>query len=166
MIRLNNFAWLIILFVIVSTFLTILNVISLSFTNILAYSLLATGMALVYSEIIRQNKILIFLGSIIFLLGVFFLISENFDVHLKEGMSLPIIMIFTGAGMQLLYISTPNKKSFLAISVILLAAGLTFFILNSNLNLGSFFHSLIAILKFFWPVLFILIFLILLLRVK
>jgi hypothetical protein len=61
----------------------------------------------VYGESIRQNRLSVFLGSIIFLLGVYFLISENFELNNRDGMSVPIILIFEQ--LDILHISS-NKK--------------------------------------------------------
>jgi len=136
--KLNDLALIIVLFIIVSFLLSILNVIDITLTNILSYALLIIGIALVYGESIRQNRLSVFLGSIIFLLGVYFLISENFELNNRNGMSVPIILIFAGTGLLVLHISTKTKKIFLIISIILLSKGLTLLIMNSHLSIGSF----------------------------
>mgnify|MGYP003423040443 FL=1 len=164
--KLNDLAIIIILFIIVAFLLSILNVIDITLTNILSYALLIIGIALVYGESIRQNRISVFLGSIIFLLGVYFLISENFELNNSNGMSLPIILIFAGTGLLVLHISTKTKKIFLIISIILLSAGLTLLILNSHLSIGSFIQSLLPVLNFLWPAIIILIVIALFLKIR
>ena len=153
--KLNDLALLIVLFIIVSFLLSVFNVIAITLTDILSYSLLIIGVALVYGETIRQNRFSVFLGSIIFLLGVYFLVSENFNLNISEGMSIPIILIFAGSSLLVLYISTSTKIIFLIISIILLAAGLTLFVLKTHLSFNSFFQSVLPILNFLWPVLII-----------
>lgn len=164
--KLNDLAIIIVLFIIVSFFLSIFKIISITLTDILSYALLIIGIALVYGESIRQNRLTVFLGSIIFLLGVYFLITENFNLNICEGMSISLILIFAGSGLLILHISTSTKIIFLIISIILLAAGLTLFIINSHWSFGSFLQSVLPILNFLWPVLIILIVLVLLLRNK
>lgn len=164
--KINDLAVLIVLFIIVSFLLSIFKIISITLTDILSYSLLIIGIALVYGETIRQNRLSVFLGSIIFLLGVYFLISENFNLNISEGMSIPIILFFAGSGLLVLHISTSTKIIFLIISIILLSAGLTLFIVNSHWSFGSFFQSVLPVLNFLWPVLIILIVLAFLLRNK
>lgn len=164
--KLNDIAIVIVMFIIVSLFLSFLNILSISFQDILSYSLLTIGISLVYSEVIRQNRFLIFLGSLIFLTGIFFLIIENFDVHINEGMSLPIILIFSGSGLLMVHISTSTKKIFLMVSLILLSAGLALFIVKSNWSGSSFIQSLLSVSNFLWPVAILIIILVLLLRVK
>jgi hypothetical protein len=164
--KLNDLAIIIVLFIIVSFFLSIFKIISITLTDILSYALLIIGIALVYGESIRQNRLTVFLGSIIFLLGVYFLITENFNLNISEGMSISLILIFAGSGLLVLHISTSTKIIFLIISIILLAAGLTLFMINSHWSFGSFLQSVLPILNFLWPVLIILIVLVLLLRNK
>ena len=164
--KLNGLAVIIVLFIIVSFLLSIFKVIDLTLTDILSYSLLVIGIALVYGESIRQNRLSIFLGSIIFLLGVYFLISENFELSNRDGMSVPIILIFAGTGLSVLHISTKAKKIFLIISIILLTAGLTLLIVNSHWSISSFFYSLLPVLNFLWPALIILILIVFFLKIK
>jgi len=164
--KLNNLALIIILFIIVSFFLSLLGIVSLAFTDILAYSLLVIGVALVYTETIRQNKISIFLGTIIFLFGVYFLITENFNLNPNKEFYLPILLIFCGSGLLLVYLLTQVTKIYLIGSLILIAGGMTFMIVNQNLAVKIFFLSLLPVLKLLWPVLIILVVLFFLMRVK
>jgi hypothetical protein len=164
--KLNDLAIIIVLFIIVAFLLSILNVIDITLTNILSYALLIIGIALVYGESIRQNRLSVFLGSIIFLLGVYFLISENFELNNRDGMSVPIILIFAGTGLLVLHISTKSKKIFLIISILLLSAGLTLLIMNSHLSIGSFIQSLLPVLNFLWPAIIILIVIALFLKIR
>jgi hypothetical protein len=164
--KLNDLAILIILFIIVSFFLSIFKIISISITDILSYSILIIGIALVYGESLRQNRLTVFLGSIIFLLGVYFLVSENFNLNFSEGMSIPLILIFAGSGLLVLHISTSTKIIFPIISIILLAAGINLLIANSHWSFRLFYQSLLPILNFLWPVLIIIIVLVVLLRNK
>ncbi|MCW9096576.1 MAG: hypothetical protein OQJ93_04230 [Ignavibacteriaceae bacterium] len=166
MMRLNDIALVIAIFIIVSLILSFLNIISTSFTNILSYSLITIGIALVYSEVIKQNRLLVFIGSIVFLTGIFFLITENFDVHATSGMRLPFILIFSGSGLLMVHISTSTKKIVLLVSVILLSAGLTLLLVDSSWKLGSFIQSVLSVVNFLWPIAIIIVILVFLLRIK
>ena len=162
--KLNHLAVIIISFIIISLLLSILKIFSITLSEILSYSLITIGISLVYSEVIKQNRLLIFLGSILFLSGIFFLITENFNVQTNEGMITPVILILTGAGLLIVYIITSAKKNFLILSAILLSTGLTFLLVKSHWGVESFIQSILPVLNFLWPVLIILIVLILLLR--
>ena len=164
--KLNDLALIIILFIIVSFVLSLFNIISFVFTDILAYSLLVIGVALVYTETIRQNKISVFIGTIIFLFGVYFLITENFNVIPREEFYLPIIFTFCGSGLLMLYILTTREKVFLIGSSILLITGTIILIFNSHLAVKTFLLALLPVLKFLWPILIIFLILVFLMRVK
>jgi len=164
--KLNDLALIIILFIIVSFILSLFGIISFAFTDILAYSLLVIGAALVYTETIRQNKLSIFLGTMIFLFGVYFLVTAKFNLNPGEEYYLPIILILSGSGLLLLYTLTSVRKIYLIGSLVLITSGMTLLVISSNLAVQSFFFSLLPVLEFLWPVLIILLILFFLMRVK
>ena len=164
--KLNDLAIIIVAFIIVSFVLSLFNIISFAFTNILAYSLLVIGIALVYTETIRQNKPSVFIGTVIFLFGVYFLITENFNITTGEKYYVPLLLIFCGSGLLMLYILTSTRILFLIGSLIFVAAGTTILLIDSHLAVKTFFLALLPVIKFLWPVLIILLILIFLMRVK
>lgn len=164
--KLNDLALIIILFIITSFILSLFDVISFAFTDILAYSLLVIGIALVYTETIRQNKLSIFLGTVIFLFGVYFLITEKYNLNPTGEYYLPILLIFCGSGLVMLYILTSAKVIYMISSLILISTGLVIIALNSHLAMRSFFHSILPVLQFLWPVLIIFLILIFMMRVR
>jgi hypothetical protein len=164
--KLNDLTLIIILFIIVSFILSLFGIISFAFTDILAYLLLVIGAALVYTETIRQNKLSIFLGTIIFLFGVYFLVTEKFNLNPGEEYYLPIILILSGSGFLLLYTLTSVQKIYLIGSLVLITSGMTLLVISSNLAVKSFFFSILPVLEFLWPVIIILLILFFLLRVK
>ena len=166
MIKINDLSLVIIIFAFLLILLSFLNILSTSFSDILSYLMIAVGLILVYSEIIRQNRVLIFLGSIIFLVGIFFLIIENFYVELNSNMSVPIILIFAGSGLLLVYITTSTKNIFFLASVILLSVGLTLLLVSSHWKIGLFINSILPVINYIWPVVLVVIIIILLLRIK
>lgn len=161
-----EFALFIILYFIISFLLSLFGILSLTFIDILSYSLLFSGIALVYSESIQQNGLSVFLGSIIFLLGVYFLVSENFSLNIGEGMSIPIILIFAGSGILIFHIVTSTRLIFLIVSIICLTSGMTLFIMNSSLSFKTFVRALIPVLDYLWPISILIVVLVLLLRRK
>lgn len=164
--KLTDLSLLIVLFIVAAFLLTIFNFISITLIDVLSYSLLIIGMALVYSEIVRQNRLSVFIGSIIFLSGVYFLITENFNLNISEGMSIPLILIIAGSGLLVLHISTSTKIIFLIISLVFTSAGLILLIVYSRWGFESFLLSVLPILNYLWPVLIILFVLVMILKNK
>ena len=164
--KLNDLALITILFIIISFVLSAFDVIPIEITDILAYSLLVIGIALVYSETIRQNRLSVFVGSIIFLIGVYFLISENFNLNISDDFYIPLILIFGGSGLLILHIATGAQKIFFYLSLIFLSAGIAIIIANSNWSLKVFYLSFLPVLNYLWPIAIIFLVLIYLMRVK
>jgi len=164
--KLNDLALIIILLLIISFILSAFNINPVTLTNVLAYSLLIIGVAVVYTEIIKQNRFSVFIGSIIFLFGVYFLVTENFNLNISEDFYISLILIFGGTGLLMLYIATATQKLFLYISIIFLTAGITLIITNSHWGVITFLHSFLPVLSFLWPMLIVFLLLIFLMRVK
>ena len=166
MLRLFDISIIVIVFIIISFIISILDLAPVSFIDTLSYALITIGMSLVYSESISKNSVLVFFGSIIFLVGIYFLITENFNLQLNSGIVVPFILIFTGVGLLTSHISIPTKTIFLWASIILLSVGLTLFIINSHFSIKSFSQSMLPVIVFLWPVAIILIVLVLLIKIK
>lgn len=164
--KLNDLALITILFIIISFVLSAFEIIKIEITEILAYSLLVIGIALVYSETIKQNRLSVFVGAIIFLFGVYFLITENFYLNISDDFYVPLILIFGGGGLLILYIATAAQKIFLFLSLIFLSAGTAIIIANSHWSLKVFYLSFLPVLNSLWPVIIIFLLIIFLMRVK
>jgi hypothetical protein len=164
--RLNNSALLIILFIVLVFLCSFFGIISVSLTEIISYSLLIIGISLVYNETIRQNRLSVFLGSIIFLLGVYIIVLENFNLNLSERLSVPTILFFAGSGLLVLHISTSTKIIFLVLAAFFLSAGVTLFIINSHFHINTFVQSILLISNILWPVLIVLAIFVFLMRDK
>jgi hypothetical protein len=164
--KLNDLAIIIVLLIIISLILSAFDISPIALTNVLAYSLLIIGVAVVYIETIRQNRFSVFIGSIIFLFGVYFLITENFNLNIPEDFYIPLILIFGGTGLLMLYIGIVTRKIFLFISIIFLTAGITLIIAKSHWGVVTFVHSFLPVLNFLWPMLIVFLLLIILMRVK
>lgn len=164
--KLNDLALITILFIIISFVLSAFDIVSVEITDILSYSLLVIGIALVYSETIRQNRLSVFVGSIIFLFGVYFLITENFNLNISDDFYIPMILIFGGSGLLILHIATKAQKIFLYLSLIFLSAGVAIIITNSHWSLKAFYLSILPVLNSLWPIAIFFLVLIYLMRVK
>lgn len=162
--RLNQIALIVIIFIIVSFLLTIFGVLPVTLIDILSYSLLIVGIALVYSEGIRQNGLSVFLGSVIFLIGVYVLITENFSLNINKEISVPIILIISGTGLLVLHIISSTRIIFLLISIACLSSGITLMIVDSKWSIRTFTHSVMPVLNYLWPIIIILAVFVLFLR--
>ena len=164
--KLKYIAVIIAAFVILSLLLSVVGIISTTISEILSYSLIITGIYFVYSESVKENIILIFIGSEVFLAGTYFLIVDYFNLQMSEEMIVPMILISTGSGLFIVYITVKVKKIFLIVSILLLSVGITFLLVQSHFKPGSFLQSVLPVLNFLWPVFIIAALIILLVRSK
>lgn len=164
--KLNYLVAITIALIIIFLLLSFLNVFSVNFSEIISYLLILTGIYFVYVETTKQNRLMIFIGSILFLLGTFFIIVKNFNLQTNKRIAIPLILIFSGAGLLIVYITTSAKKTVLIISALLLSAGLSLFMFQSRFGIDSFIKSVLPVLNFLWPVFIILIVLIIIFKIK
>jgi len=162
--KINYITIIIVSFIIISILLSLIGIISVSFTEILTYSVMITGIYFVFSEVSDGNVFLVFLGSVIFLAGIYYLVVDYFNLQLMNVMIAPIILIFAGSGLFIVYITSRLKKFILLVSVILLTVGSTLIIAQSHFKFGSFIQSVLPVLNFLWPVIIIAALIILLVR--
>ena len=164
MTKLNYLLVVIVAFIFLYLLLSLVGVVFISITEILSYCMITLGIFLVYFESIRKNIVLIFLGSVLFLLGIYFLVVEQFNLHTSGEVTIPLILILCGTGLLNVYIVMLEKKLILIFSVVLLTAGLTLISLQSHLGLGSFLISILSVLNYLWPVFILAVLIILLIK--
>lgn len=164
--KINYIAVVITAFIIISMLLSLIGVISASFSEILTYSVMIIGIYFVYSEVSDGNVFLVFLGSVLFLAGIYYLVVDYFNLQTMNGMIAPVALIFTGAGLFIIYITSRLKKFVLLISIILLTVGTTLIIAQSHFRFGSFIQAVLPVLNFLWPVIIIAALIIILIRKK
>jgi len=162
--KLNYLLIIIVAFIFLYLFLSFAGVVSTSITEILSYCMITLGIFFVYSESIRKNIFLIFIGSILFLLGIFFIVVEQFNLHTSGKVAIPLILILCGTGLLNVYIVMWERKLILIFSVVLITAGITLLTLQSHLSLISFLGSILLVLNYLWPVLVLALLIIILIR--
>jgi len=162
----NYITVIIIAFIVISMLLSLIGVISFSFIEILTYSVMIIGIYFVYSEVSEGNIFLVFLGSVIFLAGIYYLVVDYFNLQMMNGIIAPIILILAGSGLFIVYITSRLKKYILIISVILVTVGVTLIIAKSHFKFDSFIQSVLPVFNFLWPVILIAVLIIFLVRKK
>ncbi|MFI5236619.1 MAG: hypothetical protein ACHQLA_01620 [Ignavibacteriales bacterium] len=166
MIKLNQIAGILAGFIALSLLLSLVGIISFNFSEILSYSLIVLGIYFVYSEAGGGNIILVFVGAVTFLAGTYFRVVDYFNLKTNAGLILPIILMFSGAGLFIVYLAANVKKIFLILSILLFAMGLTLMLAQSHFKIYSFLQSVLAVLNFLWPVIIIVVLIVLLVRNK
>jgi hypothetical protein len=96
--------------------------------------------------------VLIFSGSVLFLLGIFFIIVEQFNLHTPDSIVIPLLLILIGTGLLIVYIIVTGKRLILLISVIILTVGITMLAFQSHIQVNTFLKSILPVVSYLWPV--------------
>jgi len=112
----------------------------------------------------KNRKKLLFIGAVLFLVGVELFITSNYDFLKLSNIVLPSIFFILGTAFLILFIDDLPNKLLLAISVIFLISGIFFFTKLGTFNLTDFLKSTLSISMKYWPVIIIVTALILLLK--
>ena len=122
-----NHKLILIYIIIFASVLILLRTIGILYFNdfeIIGYVLMIYGLSLFYSSYITDNKMILFAGSALFLMGVVFLISGSFELQDSGQLFIPAcLFILSISSMMLFLFDNKNKTSFYS-AVILFAVSI------------------------------------------
>lgn len=157
MIKSQLIAALLLSFVLVSFVLSGFGFVTLSISDIISYCLIILGLSLVYTAFTGNNKILVFIGTVLFLFGLILFLQYNFEISKSENFLLQQGLIIGGVGIFMSYLIDLKKKLLLIIALIPVTAGLTLLIFETTFSVSSFIDAIGSVLKSSWPIVVILI---------
>ena len=137
-------------FVILSVLLSGIGIIDVSMNQIFNYSIITLGIMMVYPGFTDNNKILIFFGSAVFLIGVVFLVQTDYEVYDLDKITTSLVLIISGSSLFIVFVSDTNNKLLLIFSAILWIAGMVLLLINSSIEAGRFFQAIINVGLNFW----------------
>ena len=139
-------------FLILAVIFKIIGLLNLSNEEILAYTFIFYGISSVYLSFGRDKKFRIFLGTVFFLIGIILFVLNNFDINNISKIIFPSILFILGIGFLMLYIDNINDKAMLYISLIFIFTGLVYSISIGSMKLGLFIYSVYHIILKYWIV--------------
>jgi len=164
LIKANAITVLIVSFAIISLLLSWTGILNIPVSDIISYTLLITGFGLVYPGIMHESKVLVFTGTVFFLIGVLFLITDHFNITIDEYIISPVILLSAGSGMLMVYVTIKSRRMHLYLSLILLTAGVTVVVSENHFEAGRLIKSIPHFLNYYWPVVIILVLIIVLIK--
>jgi hypothetical protein len=144
--------------------LSSIGVINVSFSEILYFLLITLGIGLVYIGIDGKISVIIFFGTVMFLLGVLLLTNLNFNVKIENVGYVSITLLIATAGFLMIYIGNPIKKRNLIFSFVLFTLASILIFTKTRFEFNAFLQSIIPLLNIYWPAIVIFILLVILLR--
>ncbi len=142
-------------FLALSIILKLLGIIDFDNTEIWGYGLIFYGTSLVYISFGNNQRGRLFIGSIIFLIGLFLFIISKFEFFSVSTLIMPSLLLIFSISFFMLFLDNLREKSPLLISLILFIAGTVYTIFNGEISLPSFINSTAQITLDYWPVVLI-----------
>ena len=143
------------LFFIAATLLRIINVIALDVEELYGYGFILYGIATVYTTFGEENKVMLFLGSVIFLLGIVISLPAHFDIIRISDLFLPSALLIGGISLFVVYLDDTKNIILLIASFILLLSGTVLVFISRTIIIPVFFESILDFIVVYWPVLLI-----------
>ena len=145
-----------VIFISVLILLRFIGVIIINNDELIGYGLITYGLSLFYSAFIQSRKLFIFIGSTIFLIGVFFFIMGNFEFEKTDKIYVPTAIFILSISYLMLFLSDRSFKLGMYAAIILFTAGMGTLALMSPHGIENFITYTVDIFKKYWPVLIIL----------
>lgn len=132
-----------------------LGIINFKSKEIISYTLLIAGMSLFYHSYLKENKTGVFLGSSLFLVGIFLFTSSYFEIINAGKLLIPFLLIITAVGLLLGHFLISKDKFALIVSIACLIIGTTILIFRSEVTFKSYLYSVVEFLKMYWIIILI-----------
>lgn len=150
-------------FLIVLFLLSAIGILSLSFTGILCILLIVAGIGLAYIGIGDKSDFIVFLGTVLFLIGVLLLTKLSFNLYFENTAFISIVLLISAIGFIMIYINSPLRKIYLVITLVLLSSSVVLFVTKSKFGLSRFFEAILPLINVYWPAIIIFLLLVILL---
>ncbi len=145
-----------VIFISVLILLRFIGVISINNDELIGYGLITYGLSLFYSAYIEKKKLTIFIGSAVFLVGVFFFIMGNFEFENTDSIFVPAVIFILSISSLMIFLSDTGFKLGIYAAIILFAAGIGTLALMSTHGIENFITYTVDVFKIYWPLLIIL----------
>lgn len=143
-------------FLAVLIFLRIIGIITVTDSELIGYGLIIYGLSLFYSSYINRKKLILFIGSGIFLSGVLFFLIGNFELWNLYQLLIPASLFIFSISFFMVYLSDTSHKNTMYFALILFTIGIGAMALISVNGVEGYFENALLITRIYWPVLIIL----------
>ena len=141
--------YLLIIFIVV-TFLSLLNIFSISEMDMAAYALMIWGISFFYSSFIKQYKTGIAFGAVFFLVGTLLFVFSKFEIWNFGTVFIPSVLIIIGASLFISNLLIRLNSISLLFSVLSLFAGVWLLIMRGTATVDLYLSAVFEIAKSCW----------------
>jgi len=142
-------------FFLLSIILKLFGIIDYTAGEIIGYAFIFYGLTLVYTTMGKNKKLVLFIGSSLFLAGVFLFIVNNFQLTDSSNLIFSALILIPGISFLILFIDDFSSKTFLYLSAAFTLFGLFITINSGSPSFTSFFSSIFYVALKYWPVVII-----------
>jgi hypothetical protein len=143
------------IFLALALILKIFGIISLSGSELVGYAFVFFGVSSSYVSFGQDQPLSLFLGTIIFLIGILLYIVNNFLIFWNSQLYLPTSLLMVGIAFLMVYYDDTKRKKVIILSGIFLLLGIIFTITIGNISFVSFYGSMFRVAGNYWPVIII-----------
>ena len=145
-----------VIFISVLILLRSLGVIFINNDELIGYGLITYGLSLFYSAYIENRKLFVFIGSAVFLIGIYFFITGNYEFENTDKILVPAVIFILSVSSFMIYLSDKGFKVAMYAAIILFTLGIGSLALMSTHGIENFITYTFSIFNIYWPVLIIL----------
>jgi hypothetical protein len=142
-------------FLALSILLKFWGIIDFDNREIWGYGLIFYGISLVYISFGNNQRGRLFLGSIIFLSGLFLYLISKFEFFQVSVLIIPALLLLFSISFFMLFLDNYHDKTVLLISVLFFISGTVVTLYNGEISFPVFLNSIWHIVLNYWPVVLI-----------
>ncbi len=142
-------------FLILAMLFKMLRIIDLGNEEILAYTFIFYGISSVYVSMGMNKRLRLFIGTVVFLIGIIFFVLVYFDIFYSSKIIFPSALLILGISSLMLFLDNTDDKAILFISLIFILLGIVYSASIGMMRLGSFLFSFYHIILKYWIIILI-----------
>jgi hypothetical protein len=135
--------------------LKITGLINIHSVELLGYVFIFFGLSYVFNSFGNSRKGVLFISTVIFLVGVVLVIISNFEIQQLSKIIIPSLLMIIGIGLLMTYIDGDQLTYILILSLLFIAAGIIITIAHGEITSHSFYSSILGVTEKYWPVVLI-----------
>ena len=124
-------------------------------SELLGYVFIFFGLSYVFSSFGNNRRGVLFISTVIFLIGVALFIISNLEIQQLSKIIVPASLMIIGIGLLMTYIDGNQMTYILILLLLFMAAGIIITITHGELTFRSFIYSFLMVTEKYWSVVLI-----------
>lgn len=130
--------------------LSVFNIIDFSLNLVAAFVFASIGSTLVIMAFGTTNRTIIFIGTVLFFLGVVFLAENYIEFTAASQLFFPVLLFSISTAFGLMFINEPYKKLFVLLFLATAIIGIIVTFYTGNIKVIDIGYSFLTLAKQYW----------------